>query len=94
MGKDAKYRLSAGVQVRREIFGLLFYDYRGPRLYFVPTRDLIQERFFNGQLTVGELTGSICEAHGGWPPKIVHNWVERTLKTLMRKGLILEQSVC
>ena len=59
MGQEAVYCLSAGVQVRREKFGLLFYDYRGPRLYFAPTRDLIQEGFFAGQVTVADLTGAI-----------------------------------
>ncbi|MGC8659757.1 MAG: mycofactocin biosynthesis chaperone MftB, partial [Desulfomonilaceae bacterium] len=31
------YVLAPGVNVRPEKFGLLFYDYRGPRLYFLPT---------------------------------------------------------
>jgi putative mycofactocin binding protein MftB len=94
MGQEATYCLSAGVQVRREKFGLLFYDYRGPRLYFAPTRDLIQEDFFAGRLTVADLTGSICEANGGWPRNLVQGWIERTLETLVGKGLIREQSVC
>ena len=36
----------AGVQVREEKFGLLFYNYRGPRLYFVPSKDLIDADFW------------------------------------------------
>ncbi len=48
MESQSVYVLEEGVQVRREKFGLLFYDYRGPRLYFVPSKDLLEDGFFDG----------------------------------------------
>lgn len=49
------YRLAKGVQVRKESFGLLFYDYKGPRLYFVPSKDLLTDTFFNGEKSVKDI---------------------------------------
>lgn len=46
MRTDSRYRLCTGVQVRSEKFGLLFYNYAGPKIYFVPSRDLVDDGFF------------------------------------------------
>jgi putative mycofactocin binding protein MftB len=87
------YSLNKGVQVRRERFGLLFYDYRGPRLYFLPTKSLVDETFFNGTQTLTELVNSI-HASSQWP----QNWIEERLGQIMNqleaKGLIHGQSIC
>ena len=55
------YKLADGVQVREEKFGLLFYNYRGPRLYFLPTKDLIASDFFNGH-KIGRLFNNAYQA--------------------------------
>ena len=94
MRSGVVFILEGGVQMRRERFGLLFYNYRGPRLYFLPTKELMGEHFFYGKQTVGELIESIYAKHGQWPRKMVHEWVNQILKTLKRKGLIREQSIC
>jgi len=87
------YSLKSGVQVRRETFGLLFYDYRGPRLYFVPTKDLIEAEFFHGRRSVAELVGDI-EARHHWPTDWIEDRIDQVLTTLERKDLIHGQSIC
>jgi putative mycofactocin binding protein MftB len=93
MSSGTVYRLTDGVQVRREKFGLLFYDYRGPKLYFLPSSDLIEDDFFNGIRTAPQLVESVCAEHE-WPRQEVLGKVSRILELLKTKGLIHEQSVC
>ncbi len=93
MCSESGYRLADGVQVRREKFGLLFYDYRGPRLYFVPSQDLVGDDFFNGKCSTRELVESICAEHD-WPHRLVSSKVSEILALLKMKDLIHEQSVC
>lgn len=93
MCSESGYRLADGVQVRREKFGLLFYDYRGPRLYFVPSQDLMEDDFFNGKHSTRELVECICAEHD-WPHRVVSIKVSEILALLKAKGLIHEQSVC
>jgi putative mycofactocin binding protein MftB len=87
------YHLNKGVQVRSEKFGLLFYDYRGPRLYFVPTRELVDDGFFHGTQSLAELVDTIHASHH-WP----RPWIEARLGQIMNqledKGLIHGQSIC
>lgn len=93
METQCLYRLQQGVQVRDEKFGLLFYNYRGPRMYFVPTRDLIAADFFAGTTTLDVLIQNLKERHG-WPETWIVPWVVRVFETLQEKGLIHEQSIC
>jgi putative mycofactocin binding protein MftB len=94
MSLETVCNLSEGVQVRQEKFGLLFYDYHGPRLYFLPTKDLIKDHFFEGKQTVSKLIESICAKHQDWSRQVIQEWVNRILERLEGKGLIYEQSVC
>ncbi len=48
----SRWKLAPGSQVRKEDFGLLFYQMRGPRLYFVSSGGLLEDRFFQGELTL------------------------------------------
>ena len=93
MRLETIYRLTDGVQVRREKFGLLFYNYRGPRLYFVPTEDLLDPDFFLSYRKTKELVDSI-EAANAWPRSWIEDWVNRVMTMLEQKGLIYGQSVC
>jgi putative mycofactocin binding protein MftB len=52
---DRRYRLNKDVRVRVERFGLLFYDRRGPYLFFVGSKGLIDPGFFQGRETPREL---------------------------------------
>lgn len=93
MQSEKVYNLAKGVQVRNEKFGLLFYNYRGPRLYFVPTRNMIASTFFDGQMPVGELITAI-KAEQRWPRQWVADRVTQLLQMLEDKGLIYGQSIC
>jgi len=92
MGTNKIYFLKDGVQVRQEKFGLLFYDCRGPRLYFVPTRDLIEDDYFNGRCPMADLTSDISARHG-WPVNRIEDRLEQVLTILESKDLIYGQSV-
>jgi putative mycofactocin binding protein MftB len=85
------YRLASGVQVRKEKFGLLFYDYRGPRLYFLPTGDLISETFFSAGQTVEELVSAI-HRESGWSRHRIEHYLDQVCTKLAAKGLIYGQS--
>jgi putative mycofactocin binding protein MftB len=87
------YVLADGVKVRREIFGLLFYNYRGPRLYFLPCRDLLDTSFFNGRQSVAELIRAIRARHN-WPRQWIEERVNQVLTLLESKGLVHGQSIC
>ncbi|MDJ0784214.1 MAG: mycofactocin biosynthesis chaperone MftB [Desulfosarcinaceae bacterium] len=85
--RETGFRLAAGVQVRREVFGLLFYDYRGPRLYFVPSRDLLPAAFFDGRQTVADLLERLPTVAASTREQ-VRSQLLRLLNTLREKGLI------
>jgi len=87
------FRLNKGVQVRREKFGLLFYNYRGPRLYFLPSKDLVEDDFFNGVRPLSELVSSIQERHA-WPRTQIEEHLGKIMGQLETKGLIYGQSIC
>jgi putative mycofactocin binding protein MftB len=90
---DMRFKTADGVQVRAEDFGLLFYNYRGPRLYFVPSQDLIDVDFFNGRRSLSGLIASIC-ARKGWTKYQVEEKIMQVLAKLEDKGLINGQPIC
>jgi putative mycofactocin binding protein MftB len=92
--ENTTYRLSPGVQVRNEKFGLLFYDYRGPRLYFLPTGDLIDETFFSGCQTVGQLIAAIYQKRQPLRRQEIVDYVNQIFAKLAAKELIHGQSLC
>ncbi|QTA81412.1 Putative electron carrier mycofactocin, MtfB-like [Desulfonema limicola] len=93
MNSEKVYLLAKGVQVRKEIFGLLFYDYRGPRLYFVPSKDLFTDTFFNGSQSVKKLAEALCSSTA-LPCKQIQDQINKVLEMLEGKGLIYGQSIC
>lgn len=93
MQLEAIYHLKEGVQVRKEKFGLLFYNYRGPRLYFVPTGEILDPDFFSCCRNVGDLVDQI-EASNSMPRSLIESWVDQVMGMLEQKGLISGQSIC
>ena len=89
---DMSFRPADGVQVREEKFGLLFYDYRGPRLYFVPSKDLIDVGFFTGRQSVSGLIASTC-VRKGYAKALVEERITQVLAKLEDKGLIYGQPI-
>jgi len=81
-----QYVLHPDCRVRREEFGLLFCDLRGPKLLFVETGDLLAPELFEiGRASVDVLAGK---------PESVRRQVERLLRSLVDKGFIREQPLC
>ena len=92
--EDMFCQLSPGVQVRKEKFGLLFYDYRGPRLYFLPTGNLISDTFFATDQTVKQLITAIHGQRRWSTRQEIADYVKPIFAKLMGKGLIHGQSLC
>ena len=92
--EDIFCRLSPGVQVRKEKFGLLFYDYRGPILHFLPTGDLISETFFSTDQTVNQLIAAIQWKRRWSAHQEIADYVKQIVTKLMARGLIHGQSLC
>ncbi|MDR3554285.1 MAG: hypothetical protein P4L55_05990 [Syntrophobacteraceae bacterium] len=88
--ESSSYRLAGGVRVRQERFGLLFYNHRGPRIYFVPTGRFINEDFFDGKQTIGKLVDSIRHK-SGLPGERILDRLKEIFRTFEAKGLIDEQ---
>jgi putative mycofactocin binding protein MftB len=94
VSEDMLCRLAQGVQVRKEKFGLLFYDYRGPRLYFLPTGDLISESFFATDQTLSQLITAIHGKRRWSTRQEIVAYLKPIFAKLMAKGLIHGQSLC
>lgn len=87
------YVLAPGVNVRPEKFGLLFYDYRGPRLYFLPSKDWVPAEFFDGIADSSELVESLHQKYG-WSKDLIWRRMSGIFTMLEAKGLIHEQPIC
>jgi putative mycofactocin binding protein MftB len=79
-----RYVLDPACRVRKENFGLLFYDVRGPKLLFAETGDLIRPDFFERGGTAGD---AVPCGRGAGPS------LQRFLDLLVRKGFLHEQPV-
>ena len=81
-----QYVLHPDCRVRREEFGLLFYDLKGPKLLFVASGDLLEtDAFRPGSAAAHALAGR------SQPER---RRLEGLLRTLVVKGFLLEQSIC
>jgi putative mycofactocin binding protein MftB len=81
-----QYVLHPDCRVRRERFGLLFYDLRGPRLLFVESGDLLEpESFATGTPPASVLAGR---------PDSERQRIYRLLHSLAEKGFLREQPIC
>jgi putative mycofactocin binding protein MftB len=77
----AWYSLDPACRVRREKFGLLFYDLRGPRLLFAETGASLEPEDLRQGLSADE-----ARRRGEAVP--------RFLAKLVAKGFLREQSIC
>ena len=78
-----QYVLHPDCRVRREDFGLLFYDLKGPKLLFVASGDLVEPDAFR--------PGSAAARALAAAPHPELRRVARLLETLVVKGFVLEQ---
>ena len=75
--------LHPACRVRREGFGLLFYDLRGPRLLFAETGDLLPVDFFGKVRAKDEFPEGVSERQ-----KTV---LQKFVSQLLAKGFLREQ---
>ncbi len=85
---EKKYKLAQGAQVREEDFGLLFYNMHGPRLYFLASGNLLQEKFFQGRIPLQARIDKIHPLSEDLAMRIVG--LKKSLKKLAEKGVIIE----
>jgi putative mycofactocin binding protein MftB len=82
----AGVRLHPACRVRREGFGLLFYDSRGPRLLFAETGDLLPAEFFAVPRDREELPAGLTDRQ----QEQLHKFISQ----LLEKGFLREQPLC
>ena len=75
--------LHPACRVRREGFGLLFYDLRGPRLLFAETGDLVPADFFGTPRGRDELPEGLSDRQ----KTVLRNF----FRQLLEKGFLREQ---
>ncbi len=80
------YKLAPGVQVRKEDFGLLFYKMKGPRLFFLPSKNLLEEGFFQKKNSLKDILSRGRKQISENNYTILH----KALQQLTEKGVILE----
>ena len=56
---DSGHRLAVGVQVRAEKKGLLFYNRKGPRLYFISSGELLTPDYFGSGRTLDDWLSAV-----------------------------------
>lgn len=83
-----RYKLAPGVQVREEVFGLLFYHRVGPRLYFLNCGAMLGENFFAGEFNLEKWMGRNTTGVFRSPSDILS--LKKNLNELKKKGVILE----
>ena len=79
----AGIRLHPACRVRREGFGLLFYDSRGPRLLFAATGNLLPEDYFETCRSRDDLPAGLSKSQ--------RTSLERFVNQLLEKGFLREQ---
>ena len=84
--RAAGITLHPACRVRREGFGLLFYDSRGPRLLFAETGGLLSPDFFLTARSQDELPDGLSDSQ--------QKAVKKFVAQLLEKGFLREQSVC
>ncbi len=85
---EVKYKLAPGAQVREEDFGLLFYSMHGPRLYFLASGNLLQEKFFQGRIPLQAWMDKIHPMPRDLTQRVTG--LRKSLKILADKGVIIE----
>ena len=81
------HQLAAGVQVRKERDGLLFYNRKGPRLTFLGSGDLLAVAYFGS----GCRLPSWLDDGGVWDSRVRHA-LACALENLVKKGVLIADS--
>lgn len=76
------YELTPGTRVRAESTGLLFYQRRGPRLFYLSCGQLLDPEFFSSGVALH------AWLHGKELPSATVESLERALSALQNKGVV------
>jgi putative mycofactocin binding protein MftB len=87
------YRLAHGISVRREKFGLLFYNSKGPKLTFVRSGPWILPSFFSGELDLKKWIQARFPALLEEERGRVEERLLQTFSKLLEKELIVETTM-
>jgi len=82
----AGIQLHPACRVRREGFGLLFYDSRGPRLLFAATGSLLHPDYFATVRERDELPEGLSDRE--------QHVLQKFMTQLLEKGFLREQPIC
>jgi len=80
---DSGHRLAAGVQVRAEKKGLLFYNRKGPRLYFISSGELLTPDYFGSGRTLDDWLSAV-----GIKTPAIFMAISDALAGLVEKGVL------
>jgi hypothetical protein len=87
------YRLAHGISVRKEKFGLLFYNSKGPKLIFVRSGPWIHPNFFSGELDLKKWIQTQFPTLIEEEILLIEERLLRVLQKLVQKELIVEKTV-
>ena len=85
-------RLTGGVQVRKESWGLLFYSQSSHKLCFVRSGDWLYPEHFNGTWTFDGMINDITE-RTDTPAEIIERSLPRLADRLIKNRMIIDE-VC
>lgn len=85
---QCKFVLSRGTQVRKEDFGLLFYTFAGPKLFFLPSGHLLDPEFFQGRHSLAQSLKLDCAGAQVSANRV--RSLQKALALLTHKGVIVE----
>lgn len=84
------YRLAGDVQVRKESWGLLFYQQLRHKVCFVRSGDWLYPRYFDGSWTYDGMVGDIAR-RTGTPAEIIECSIQKLTGHLMDKRMIINE---
>jgi putative mycofactocin binding protein MftB len=84
------YRLAENVQVRKEIWGLLFYSQTQHRLFFLRSKDLLFTDYFKGTWTFNSLAETVV-ARTQSRVEAVKPVLQKLHDSLVKSGMIVHE---
>jgi hypothetical protein len=84
------YRLAEDVQVRKESWGLLFYQQLRHKVYFVRSGDWLYPRYFDGSWSFDSMVGDIAR-RTGTPAEIIERSIQKLTGRLMDNRMIVNE---
>jgi putative mycofactocin binding protein MftB len=87
---NTAYRLAQGVQVRKEIWGLLFYSQADHKIHFIRSRNMLYPRHFDGTWTLDRIVCEIAERLE-IPGDSVEPSIKKVIDHLIEKEMITDE---